>query len=309
VALQLIESADVLLEGLRPGVTERLGLGPEDALRRNPRLVYGRMTGWGQVGPYSQMAGHDINYIALAGLLHGIGRAESPPAPPLSYVGDFGGGSMFLVFGVLSALLERQASGLGQVVDAAMVDGAASLSALNFTLRAQGSWSDERGGNMLDGSSPHYDTYECADGAFVAIGPQEHRFYTQLRELLGLADDALWGDQWDRALWPQRKIALRDLFRTRTRTEWCSLLEYTDTCFAPVLDFSEVEDHPHLAERQTYVNHFGVLQPAPAPRLDRTPGTLTLPPPAIGEHTDQLMKELGYELSSVEGLRRKGAIG
>jgi alpha-methylacyl-CoA racemase len=272
--LEAIAHADVLIEGFRPGVMERLGLGPAECLARNPRLVYGRMTGWGQSGPLAHAAGHDINYIAISGALHAIGRSGEAPVPPLNYVGDFGGGAMLLAFGILAALHETRQSGQGQVVDAAMTDGAALLSAMMVGMKAAGQWSNQRGENMLDGGAHFYDTYACADGKYVAIGAIEPQFYALLRERCGLADDPAFDAQMDQARWPLLKLRIADVFRTRTRDAWCALLEGTDACFAPVLDWDEAAAHPHNVARGTYVEAQGLVQPAPAPRFSRTPGAL-----------------------------------
>ncbi|WPC67961.1 CaiB/BaiF CoA-transferase family protein [Rhodoferax ferrireducens] len=272
--LSLIERADALIEGYRPGVMERLGLGPDVCCARNPRLVYGRMTGWGQHGPLAQAAGHDINYIAISGALHAIGRSGESPVPPLNYVGDFGGGAMLLAVGLLSALLEAGRSGRGQVVDAAMSDGAALMSAMIYGFKSAGQWSNQRGENLLDGGAFFYDTYACADGRFVAIGAIEHQFYALLREHCGIAEDPVFDDQMDRAAWPLLKLRLAQVFRSRTRDEWCALLEGSDACFAPVLDWDEAPRHPHNAARATFLELDGVLQPAPAPRFDRTPAAM-----------------------------------
>ncbi len=272
--LGLLDGADALIEGFRPGVMERLGLGPDACLARNARLVYGRMTGWGQHGPLAQAAGHDINYVALSGALHAIGRAGEPPVPPLNLVGDFGGGAMLLAFGLMCALHEAQRSGRGQVVDAAMTDGAALLSAMMYGFKAAGRWSNGRGENLLDGGAPFYDTYACADGKYVAVGAIEPQFWALLRERCGL-DDPLFDAQQDRARWPEQKQRLAAVFRTRTRDAWCALLEGSDACFAPVLDWDEAPRHAHNVARETFVTVDGVLQPAPAPRFSRTPA----PPP------------------------------
>jgi alpha-methylacyl-CoA racemase len=269
--LDLVAHADVLIEGFRPGVMERLGLGPDVCLARQPRLVYGRMTGWGQHGPLSHAAGHDINYIAISGALHAIGREGEAPVPPLNYVGDFGGGAMLLAVGILAALHETRQSGRGQVVDAAMTDGAALLSSMMYGFKAAGQWSNHRGDNMLDGGAFFYDTYACADGRHVAVGAIEPQFYALLREKCGIADDPLFDAQMDRQAWPVLKLRLAEVFRTRTRDEWCALLEGTDACFAPVLDWDEAPEHPHNRARQTFTHLQGVFQPAPAPRFDRTP--------------------------------------
>jgi len=269
-ALTLISSAELLIEGYRPGVMERLGLGPDPCLQRNPRLVYGRMTGWGQTGPLAQAAGHDINYIAITGALHATGRPDEPPVPPLNLIGDYGGGAMMLAVGLLAALLEARQSGHGQVVDAAMSDGAALLSAFVYGLKAQGRWSNARGENMLDGGAPFYDSYACADGRYIAIGAIEPQFYAELRQRCGI-QDPLFDDPADASRWPLLKLKMADIFRTRTREQWCTLLEGTDACFAPVLDWDEAPQHPHHIARQTYVTVDGVLQPGPAPRFLRTP--------------------------------------
>ena len=267
----LVKTADGLIEGFRPGVTERLGIGPDVLLADNPKLVYGRMTGWGQTGPYAAAAGHDINYIALSGALGAIGRAGEKPTPPINLVGDFGGGAMMLAFGMVSALLGVKNGAPGQVVDCAMTDGSALLMAMMWGFRAQGMWSDTRGTNMLDTGAPFYDTYETADGGFVAIGSIEPQFYALLRQTLDIADDVLFDAQYDRAQWPAQKARLTDIFKSRTRDEWCALMEATDICFAPVLGFGEAVAHPHNRERGTFIEVGGVLQPAPAPRYSATP--------------------------------------
>ncbi|MEP7299915.1 MAG: CaiB/BaiF CoA-transferase family protein [Caldimonas sp.] len=275
--LAMIGRADMLIEGYRPQVMERLGLGPDVCLQRNPRLLYGRMTGWGQSGPLALAAGHDINYIALTGALHAIGRADAPPVPPLNLVGDFGGGGMLLAVGLLAALHEARQSGRGQVIDAAMTDGASLLSAFTYGLKAQGRWSNRRGENLLDGGAHFYDTYACADGRFVAIGAIEPQFYAELRERCGIADP-LFDEQMDTRRWPLLRLRLADIFRTRNRDEWCALLEGTDACFAPVLDWDEAPEHPHNQARRTFVAVDGIVQPAPAPRFSRTPAEQPRPP-------------------------------
>ncbi|GAA5231677.1 CoA transferase [Verticiella sediminum] len=279
LVLELLGEADALIEGFRPGVMERLGLGPDTCLARNPRLVYGRMTGWGQSGPLAHAAGHDINYIALTGVLDAIGRRGAPPSVPLAIAGDFGGGGTFLALGILAALLQARASGQGQVVDAAIVDGAATLSTAFHGLLAAGQWSPARGTNVLDSGAPFYDVYECRDGRYISIGPIEARFYADLLARLGLGQDAL-GPQMDRASWPQAKARLAEIFRTRARDDWCAEFEGTDVCFAPVLSFGEAPDHPHLQARGTFVEVDGVRQPAPAPRFSRTPCALPRSPQA-----------------------------
>ena len=266
----LVKSADGLIEGFRPGVTERLGLGPDAMLTENPRLVYGRMTGWGQTGPYAQAAGHDINYIALAGALHTYGRAGEKPTPPINMVGDFGGGGMMLAFGMVSALLHAQKTGVGQVIDAAMTDGAAVLMSMIWGFRANGIWSDDRGTNLLDTGSHMYDTYETRDGKWISIGSLEPQFYAELRRLAGLAEDKDFDAQMDRGAWAPLKARLTDVFLARTRDEWCALMEMTDVCFAPVLSMAEAPAHPHNAARATFIEVGGVMQPAPAPRYSVT---------------------------------------
>jgi alpha-methylacyl-CoA racemase len=291
-ALHLIEKAEVLIEGFRPGVMERLGLGPDICLKRNPRLVYGRMTGWGQHGPLAPRAGHDINYIALTGALHAIGRPDSPPPPPLNLVGDFGGGAMFLAFGVLAAVLESRMSGKGQVVDTAMTDGAALLAAGRYAGRASGRQTSTRGDNLLDGGAPFYDTYACADGKFIALGAIEPQFYARFRELCGL-DDSLFDGQMNKEKWPAQKQALAAMFRTRCRDDWVALLGGEDTCVAPVLDWDAAPDHPHNVARATFVTIDGVTQPAPAPRFSRTPTTLPRSPRVSGDDTQEILRKWG----------------
>ena len=280
--LQLMERADAAFEGFRPGVMERLGLGPEVALKRNPSLVYGRMTGWGQFGPYSQAAGHDINYIAISGALGAIGPAERP-APPLNLVGDFGGGALYLAFGLLAAVIHARQSGQGQVVDCAMTDGAASLMAMFYGMKASGVWSDQRHSNLLDGGAQFYDAYECADGKFISLGSIEPQFYALLLEKTGIKDPAFQA-QMNRAEWPALKAKLGAVIRTKTRDEWCAIMDGTDVCFAPVLSLEEAPRHPHNAARATFIEVEGVTQPAPAPRFSRTPSAARDPAAAeIGQ--------------------------
>ncbi|HEX6392316.1 MAG TPA: CaiB/BaiF CoA-transferase family protein [Acidimicrobiales bacterium] len=310
--LRLVEHADALIEGFRPGVTERLGLGPEDCLARNPRLVYGRMTGWGQDGPYAPTAGHDINYIALSGTLGMIGRSGEPPVPPLNLIGDFGGGGMLLAYGIVCALLETSRSGEGQLIDAAMVDGAALLAAMIHGMRASGLWGDGRGTNMLDTGAFYYEVYETADGRYISLGSIEPQFYDVMTRLTGLAEDAdglgpLPGQQ-DRASWPRMKERLAALIKTRTRDEWCAILEGTDACFAPVLEPGEAPDHPHNQARGTFVVRDGVVQPAPAPRFSRTVPEISGPPPAAGMHTDEALAAWGFAGDEISKLREVGAI-
>jgi alpha-methylacyl-CoA racemase len=286
-ALALISRADLLVEGFRPGVMERLGLGPEAALGRNPRLVYGRMTGWGQSGPLAHTAGHDIDYIALTGALAAIGPAGKP-VPPLNLVGDYGGGALYLVVGLLAGLLEARASGKGQVVDAAMCDGASSLMTTFFAMAAKGRWTERREDNILDGAAPFYGTYECADGRFLAVGSIEPQFYATLRGLMGLTD-ADFDAQHDRSKWPLLREKLARVIRTRTRDEWTALCEETDACVAPVLTLSEAPSHRHLAGRQTFVTHAGQVQPAPAPRFSRTPSAIQQRPMGATESVDGVL--------------------
>lgn len=305
--LRLVEKADALVEGYRPGVMERLGLGPDVCERHNPRLVYGRMTGWGQTGPLAHAAGHDINYIAISGALHAIGEAGRAPVPPLNLVGDFGGGGMLLAFGLVCALLEARSSGLGQVVDAAMCDGAATLMAMIYGFRGLDQWSDSRGSNLLDGAAPFYGTYRCADGGYLAVGPIEPQFYRELLRRCEIQDPAL-ADPTEAAGWPLQKEKLTALFATRSRDEWCALLEGTDACVAPVLGLGEAPVHPHNQARETFVECAGVVQPAPAPRFSRTPGQIQSPPPLTGEHTEAALADWGLSATDLCALRENGAI-
>ncbi|WP_198115720.1 CaiB/BaiF CoA transferase family protein [Massilia rhizosphaerae] len=306
VLLDLVAKADALVEGFRPGVMERLGLGPDACFERNPKLVVGRVTGWGQSGPLAQAAGHDLNYVALTGMLHAMGDADRPPPPPLNLVGDFGGGGMMLAFGVVCAMLEARTSGRGQVVDAAMTDGAALLGAMMAGLRAQGSWSAARGANLLDGGAPFYATYACADGRFIAVGAIEPQFYAQLLALTGASDPAF-ARQWDRDDWPALKDKFAALFATRTRDAWCALLEGTDACFAPVLDMDEAPRHPHNAARATFVDVDGVTQPAPAPRFSRTPGAAR-PVAAPGQDGAAILADWGWPRDAIATLRRDNIV-
>jgi len=305
--LRLVEQADALIEGFRPGVMERLGLGPDVCLQRNPGLVFGRATGWGQKGPLAAAAGHDINYIALAGTLHAIGRAGQAPLPPINLVGDFGGGGMLLAFGVVCALLERQSSGKGQIIDAAMVDGAALLMTAIHGFRSMGLWSDERGTNLLDGGAHFYDTYECADGKYVAIGAIEPKFYAQLLKHTGLEAAEL-PEQMDRDQWPAAKDRLAEVFMTKTRAEWCQIMEGSEACFAPVLSMDEAPEHAHNKQRETFIEIAGVTQPAPAPRFSRTPGDVPSPPSLPGQHTDDALSEWGITAQEIAALRACTAI-
>ncbi|HXM54223.1 MAG TPA: CaiB/BaiF CoA-transferase family protein [Candidatus Dormibacteraeota bacterium] len=309
VVLRLAAGADVLIEGFRPGVAERLGIGPEPCLARNRALVYGRMTGWGQDGPLAHAAGHDIAYIALAGMLHLVGRPEEPPPPPVNVVGDYGGGGMLLAFGVACALLEARRTGRGQVVDAAIVDGTALLTALFHGLRAGGRWTDARGAHLLDGGAPFYGSYECADGRYVAVGALEPKFSAELLDRLGVSgDDELRTRLYDPSAWPQLRERLAAIFRTRTRDEWTALLEGTDACFAPVLTLGEAPGHPHNAARGTFTEVAGVVQPAPAPRFSATPGGIARPAPEPGADTDAILRECGYGGAEIEALRAGGAV-
>ncbi|MGN6577484.1 MAG: CaiB/BaiF CoA transferase family protein [Nocardioides sp.] len=291
--LRLVESADVFLEGMRPGAAERLGLGPQECLARNPRLVYGRMTGWGQDGPLAHTAGHDLNYIAIAGALHGLGQTPDRPQFPTNLVGDFGGGSTYLVIGVLAALLEARVSGEGQVVDAAIVDGTAHLSAMFASMLAGGWTQERRAANLLDGGAPFYDVYETADGRHMSVGALEPRFYAELLERLELGDDV--PDRNDPAQWPALRAALTARFKERTQAEWAEVFDGTDACCAPVLPLTEAARHPHLAARGTYVERDGVLQPAPAPRFSRTRATLTTGPSAPGGQTREALLAWGVD--------------
>jgi alpha-methylacyl-CoA racemase len=309
VVRDLCGTADGLIEGFRPGVMERLGLGPDVLLTDNPKLVYGRMTGWGQTGPYAQAAGHDINYIALAGALHAYGRAGEKPTPPINMVGDFGGGGMMLAFGMVSAILAARASGKGQVIDCAMTDGAAVLMAMIWGFRAQGMWRDERGVNLLDTGAHFYDTYECADGRFVAIGSIEPQFYAELRRLAGLQDDADFDRQMDPAAWGPLKAKLTALFKTKSRDEWCALMERTDVCFAPVLSMAEAPSHPHNAARRTFADIGGNVQPMPAPRYSGTPTADPRLTGKAGADGEALLGALGYDAARIDALRAAGALG
>ena len=307
--LDLVERADALIEGFRPGVMERLGAGPDECRSRNPKLVYGRMTGWGQDGPYADAAGHDINYISLAGALAHFRRAGQPPTPPLNMVGDFGGGGMFLAFGVVCALLEAQRSGAGQVVDAAMVDGSAVLMTMFWMLKDVGLFDElAPGSNLLDSGAPFYDAYECSDGKFVSIGSIEPQFYAELIRLLELGDDATFANQMDTSSWPDLKVRLGDRFKTRTRDEWCELMEMTDVCFAPVLTLTEAAEHPHNVERQTFVEANGKLQPAPAPRFSRTAPVIGSAPAFAGQHSREILDDWGISKDRAVELLESGAV-
>jgi len=305
--LTLAQSADILIEGFRPGVAEKLGLGPKELHARNPRLVYGRMTGWGQTGPLAQAAGHDINYIALSGALHSMGAADRPPVPPLNLVGDYGGGGMLLVVGVLAAYAQAQHSGQGQVVDTAMTDGAALLMTAQYGLMAKGFWHDGREKNSLDGAAHFYGTYECADGRYVCVGAIEPQFYAKLMQVCEITDPHF-ERQWEEREWPALRGKLAEVFRTRTRDAWCALLEGSDACFAPVMSMSEAPSHPHNLARGTFVTAGGVAQPAPAPRFDRTPTSLPPKAPRAGQHSAALLAESGFAQGDIAALLAAGVV-
>lgn len=307
VVLRLAEQADGLIEGFRPGVAERLGIGPQQALGRNPRLVYGRMTGWGQTGPRARQAGHDIDYIALSGVLGAIGPRDENPVPPLNLIGDFGGGGMLLAFGVLAALLETQKSGKGQVIDAAMVDGSALLSTMQYALKQAGMWSGERGDNLLDGGAPFYSTYRTKEGRFVAVGALEPQFFSDLLVGLGLEIGAV-GDQYDRSRWAAMRTVFEARFAEKTQDQWVSEFDGLDACVAPVLDFDTAHRDPHIQARQTFVEIDGMRQPAPAPRFGRTPSGLPTQAHFPGSHTDEMLTSLGWSESELTALHDQGVI-
>ncbi len=305
--LRLVEQADALFEGFRPGVMERLGIGPDVCLERNPKLVYGRMTGWGQFGPLAKAAGHDINYISLTGALHAMGRAGEKPVPPLNLVGDYGGGGMFLVTGMLAAMLEAQRSGKGQVVDAAMTDGSAVLMAMFHSMQAMNMWTTKRGVNLLDSGAHFYDVYETLDGKYVSIGSIEPQFYALLLEKAQL-DPQVFGRQMDSRHWPELKEKLVAVFKTKTQAEWCELMEGSDVCFAPVLDFLEAKDHPHNVARETYIDVDGMVQPAPAPRFSRTPGEVAFGSRPQGADTEAVLGAWGFTDEQIQDLREQGGL-
>jgi alpha-methylacyl-CoA racemase len=304
---QLIDGADVVIEGFRPGVMERLGLGPDTCLARNPRLIFGRMTGWGQSGPLAPAAGHDINYISIGGALGAMGYSDRPPAPPLNLIGDFGGGAMYLLAGVLAALVERGTSGQGQVIDAAMTDGTASLLSPFYGMMAMGMWTKERMDNRLDGGAHYYGSYACSDGKFISIGSIEPQFYALLLELCEI-DDPEFAKQNDKQHWASLRGKLEALFVTQTRDHWCALLEGTDVCFAPVLDLQEAPQHPHNLARQSFIEIDGVTQPAPAPRFSRTPTTVQAPAAMAGEHSEEILNDWGFAPDEILALQQSGAI-
>ena len=307
VVLKLVETADAIFEGFRPGVMERLGLGPDVCSERNERIVFGRMTGWGQEGPLANAAGHDINYISLTGALAAIGRPGSPPVPPLNLIGDFGGGGMLLALGLLAALLESKKSKKGQVVDAAMTDGSALLMTMIYSMYSSGMWKTSMGSNLLDGGSHFYDTYECKDGKFISLGSIEPQFYALLCQIAEL-DESIFGKQMSRDSWPEQKEAIKKIFLDKTRDEWCELMEGTDVCFAPVLDMSEAPKHPHNVERKTFIDLEGVTQPAPAPRFSRTEPEVVSSPSVVGEHTDEVLTSIGFSDEDINALKTSGAV-
>ena len=307
VVLKLVETADAIFEGFRPGVMERLGLGPDVCSKRNKRIVFGRMTGWGQEGPLANAAGHDINYISLTGALAAIGRPGSPPVPPLNLIGDFGGGGMLLALGLVAALLESKESKKGQVVDAAMTDGSALLMTMIYTMQSSGVWKTSMGSNLLDGGSHFYDTYECKDGKFISIGSIEPQFYALLCQIADL-DEEVFGKQMSRDSWPEQKEEITKIFLNKTRDEWCDLMEGTDVCFAPVLDMSEAPKHPHNIERKTFIDLEGVTQPAPAPRFSRTKPEVVSSPSIVGEHTNEVLSSIGLSDEDISSLKTSGAV-
>ena len=307
VVLKLVETADAIFEGFRPGVMERLGLGPDVCLARNERIVFGRMTGWGQKGPLANAAGHDINYISLSGALAAIGRPGSPPVPPLNLIGDFGGGGMLLALGLVAALLETKGSKKGQVVDAAMTDGSALLMTMIYSMHSSGMWKTTMGSNLLDGGSHFYDTYECKDGKFISIGSIEPQFYALLCQIAQL-DEKVFAKQMSRDLWPEQKEEIKKIFLKKTRDEWCELMEGTDVCFAPVLDMSEAPQHPHNKERKTFIDLEGVTQPAPAPRFSRTEPEVVSSPSIVGEHTNEVLSSIGLSEADISSLKTSGAV-
>jgi len=304
--LKLMTTADAVIEGFRPGVMERLGLGPDVALKRNPKLVFGRMTGWGQTGPYAMAAGHDMNYIAITGALHAIGTADKP-VPPLNLVGDFGGGALYLAFGLLAGVIQARETGKGQVIDCAMSDGAASLMAMFYGFKAGGMWKEERRSNMLDGGAHFYDTYQCSDGKWVSIGSIEPQFYALLLEKTGI-NDPEFQKQHDRSAWPALREKLAHVIAQKTRDEWTEIMGGTDVCFAPVLDLDEAPKHPHNVARETFVDLGGVIQPAPAPRFSATPGKIQGPPPAIGAHDREALSDWGFSEDEIGTLKASGAL-
>ena len=307
IVLNLVEASDAIFEGFRPGVMEKLGLGPDVCLQKNKKIVFGRMTGWGQEGPLAFAAGHDINYISLSGVLATIGRPGSPPVPPLNLIGDYGGGGMLLALGLVAALFETKSSGKGQVIDAAMVDGSALLMTMIYTMRGMGLWKDSLGSNFLDGGAHFYDTYECKDGKYISIASIEPKFYQLLREITPL-EDSIFDDQLSRESWPEQKKALKEIFLKKTQQEWCGLMEGTDICFAPVLNMAEAPEHPHNKARNTFIELEGIVQPAPAPRFSRTVPEVCPAPAYVGEHTEEVLKSIGMQDSDIEGLKASGEV-
>ena len=305
--LRLVAEADILIEGFRPGVTERLGLGPEDCWRVNPSLIYGRMTGWGQDGPLSQAAGHDLNYIALTGALHAIGRKGQPPSVPLNLIGDLGGGALYLAMGVLAALIEARASGKGQVVDATMIDGVANLMTMFFSWKQMDAWTNERGNNLVDSGAPFYDVYETKDGLYISVAAVEKRFYDKLLELIGLKDERL-PEQNDRSGWDELKTRFSQVFKTKTRDEWCSIMEGSDACFAPVLDMEECLKHHHVVARKMFVEIEGVVNPAPAPRFGRTACEFRRLPPSPAQDTMEALQDWGFSEAEIRALKADSVI-
>ena len=307
IVLNLVEASDAIFEGFRPGVMEKLGLGPDVCLQKNKKIVFGRMTGWGQEGPLAFAAGHDINYISLSGVLATIGRPGSPPVPPLNLIGDYGGGGMLLALGLVAALFETKSSGKGQVIDAAMVDGSALLMTMIYTMRGMGLWKDSLGSNFLDGGAHFYDTYECKDGKYISIASIEPKFYQLLREITPL-EDSIFDDQLSRESWPEQKKALKEIFLKKTQQEWCDLMEGTDICFAPVLNMAEAPEHPHNKARDTFIELEGIVQPAPAPRFSRTVPEVYPAPAYVGEHTEEVLKSIGMQDSDIEDLKASGEV-
>ena len=307
VVLNLVEASDAIFEGFRPGVMEKLGLGPDVCLQKNKKIVFGRMTGWGQEGPLAFAAGHDINYISLSGVLATIGRPGAPPVPPLNLIGDYGGGGMLLALGLVAALFETKSSGKGQVIDAAMVDGSALLMTMIYTMRGMGLWKDSLGSNFLDGGAHFYDTYECKDGKYISIASIEPKFYQLLREITPL-EDSIFDDQLSRESWPEQKKALKEIFLKKTQQEWCDLMEGTDICFAPVLNMAEAPEHPHNKARGTFIELEGIVQPAPAPRFSRTVPEVYPAPAYVGEHTEEVLKSIGMQDSDIEDLKASGEV-
>ena len=307
IMLNLVEASDAIFEGFRPGVMEKLGLGPDVCLQKNKKIVFGRMTGWGQEGPLAFAAGHDINYISLSGVLATIGRPGAPPVPPLNLIGDYGGGGMLLALGLVAALFETKSSGKGQVIDAAMVDGSALLMTMIYTMRGMGLWKDSLGSNFLDGGAHFYDTYECKDGKYISIASIEPKFYQLLREITPL-EDSIFDDQLSRESWPEQKKALKEIFLKKTQQEWCDLMEGTDICFAPVLNMAEAPEHPHNKARGTFIELEGIVQPAPAPRFSRTVPEVYPAPAYVGEHTEEVLKSIGMQDSDIEDLKASGEV-